>query len=119
MNENAPNTIQQIAQNIRTARMAKGMTQSDLARELDLSFQQVQKYETGFNRISADRLMAIAQILSVDIGFFFKGIDTEDPHPNIDATYLRACAELGQIQSDAIRTSVLDLIKKLGRNAAA
>ena len=47
------------------------MTQQDLARRLDITFQQVQKYERGANRVGASRLWDISQILKTDISFFF------------------------------------------------
>jgi transcriptional regulator with XRE-family HTH domain len=52
-------------------RMAVGLTQDKLARALGLTFQQVQKYEKGSNRIGAGRLQAISRILDAPLGFFF------------------------------------------------
>ena len=56
---------------LRLRRALLGMSQEYLAEKLELSFQQVQKYERGINRISASRLFAIAEILDVPISFFF------------------------------------------------
>jgi transcriptional regulator with XRE-family HTH domain len=56
---------------VRDRRVALGMSQETLARKLGLSFQQVQKYEKGTNRISAGRLFVIAQTLAAPIGHFF------------------------------------------------
>src|ERR1700752_4276824 len=56
---------------IRTRRLLIGMNQEALARALGLTFQQVQKYEGGANRISASRLAELADILGVPIGYFF------------------------------------------------
>lgn len=50
------------------------LSQQALGERLGLSFQQVQKYENGFNRISASRLYLLAQILNVPVGFFFEGL---------------------------------------------
>ena len=52
-----------------------GMTQKQLGDEVSIRFQQIQKYETGTNRISASRLWEIAAALEVSIGFFFEGIE--------------------------------------------
>jgi len=52
-----------------------GMTQQQLAGKVGIKFQQIQKYETGMNRISASRLWDIADALNVDVRFFFEGID--------------------------------------------
>jgi transcriptional regulator with XRE-family HTH domain len=54
-----------------------GMTQQQLGDIVGIKFQQIQKYETGMNRISASRLWDIAQALDVSISFFFEGFDGE------------------------------------------
>lgn len=51
------------------------MTQQQLATKVGIKFQQIQKYETGMNRISASRLWDIAEAMDVDVRFFFDGID--------------------------------------------
>jgi transcriptional regulator with XRE-family HTH domain len=51
-----------------------GLTQSDVADHLGISFQQIQKYELGRNRISASRLHLAAQLLKVEVGYFFEGL---------------------------------------------
>jgi len=53
-----------------------GMTQQQLAETVGIKFQQIQKYETGMNRVSASRLWDIAETLDVDVSFFFSGLDT-------------------------------------------
>jgi transcriptional regulator with XRE-family HTH domain len=52
-----------------------GMTQQQLADRVGIKFQQIQKYETGMNRVSASRLWDIAEVLGVAISFFFEGLD--------------------------------------------
>lgn len=52
-----------------------GTTQQQLAEQVGIKFQQIQKYETGLNRVSASRLWDIANVLNVPISFFFEGID--------------------------------------------
>jgi transcriptional regulator with XRE-family HTH domain len=59
---------------VRTRRIMLGMSQEKLAGALGLTFQQVQKYEKGLNRIGASRLLQIAGILDVSIDFFFEGL---------------------------------------------
>ncbi len=60
---------------VRMRRTLLGMTQTDLADALELTFQQVQKYERGLNRIAASRLYALSQILDVPVPCFFEGLD--------------------------------------------
>ena len=57
---------------IRKRRLELGLTQQELAAKLGLSYQQVQKYETGANRISAGRLWAIAKVLAAEPAYFFQ-----------------------------------------------
>jgi transcriptional regulator with XRE-family HTH domain len=60
---------------VRTRRLLIGMNQETLARALGLTFQQIQKYEGGANRISASRLSQIANVLDVPISYFFTGLE--------------------------------------------
>ncbi len=60
---------------VRERRKQLGLSQEKLANTLGVSFQQVQKYEIGINRVSAGRLYDISNSLDVDIGYFFKGVE--------------------------------------------
>ena len=69
-----PNPIDKhVGSRVRMRRMMLGMTQEKLGDGLGLTFQQVQKYEKGTNRIGASRLQHIARILQVPVAFFFEG----------------------------------------------
>ena len=68
-----------IGQRVRHRRWLLGMTQQQLAQAVGIRFQQIQKYETGMNRISASRLWDIADALGVSISFFFEGLGSEMP----------------------------------------
>ncbi|MHB8267448.1 helix-turn-helix domain-containing protein [Bradyrhizobium sp.] len=72
----------EIGQKIRALRMAKGVSQTTLADGLGLTFQQVQKYEKGANRVSASRLQKIAAMLDTPITFFYgePGARTKKQH---------------------------------------
>ena len=63
-------------------RSALGLSQTALAGELGISFQQVQKYETGANRISASRLHRIASVLGTSVGALFPPVDPRDDAPD-------------------------------------
>ncbi len=60
-----------VGQRIRERRLARGVTQQGLAKALGISYQQVQKYENGTNRISAGRLFVLARLLGADVADFF------------------------------------------------
>jgi len=68
-----------VGKRIRHRRWMIGTTQQQLAEQVGIKFQQIQKYETGMNRVSASRLWDIAQVLTVPVSFFFEGLDTEPP----------------------------------------
>jgi len=77
-----PNPIDvHVGKRIRMRRLLLGMNQETLANALGLTFQQVQKYEGGANRVSASRLSAMADILDVPISFFFNDLQTDDAAP--------------------------------------
>ncbi len=67
-----------VGQKIRQRRWLTGMTQQRLAELVGIKFQQIQKYETGANRVSASRLWDIAEALGVNVSFFFEGIKAVD-----------------------------------------
>ena len=62
----------EVGHRIRIERLARGLSQTALANQLGVTFQQVQKYEKGTNRIGASRLQQIAHILQVPVAFFFE-----------------------------------------------
>ena len=70
-----------VGKRIRHRRWLVGMTQQQLAEQLGIKFQQIQKYETGANRVSASRLWDIADALDVSVSFFFEGLETEQDAP--------------------------------------
>jgi transcriptional regulator with XRE-family HTH domain len=66
-----------VGSKVRMRRMMIGMSQEKLGDALGITFQQVQKYEKGTNRVGASRLQHISQVLQVPIGFFFEGLLSE------------------------------------------
>lgn len=71
----------QVGNRVRLRRMLIGMSQEKLGELLGLTFQQVQKYEKGVNRIGAGRLFHVAQILGVPIDYFYEGVIEQMPNP--------------------------------------
>ena len=66
-----------VGRRIRQRRWINGTTQQQLAGAVGIKFQQIQKYETGMNRVSASRLWEIAHVLGVDVSFFFEGLNED------------------------------------------
>ncbi|GAA6181273.1 MULTISPECIES: helix-turn-helix domain-containing protein [unclassified Shimia] len=64
-----------VGKKIRQRRWLTGMTQQQLAEQVGIKFQQIQKYETGANRVSASRLWDISDALDVQVSFFFEGLE--------------------------------------------
>lgn len=74
-----------VGKRIRHRRWLIGMTQQQLAEQVGIKFQQIQKYETGANRVSASRLWDIAEALDVPVSFFFEGIEEETQSQGSDS----------------------------------
>ncbi|MBN8528619.1 MAG: helix-turn-helix domain-containing protein [Caulobacterales bacterium] len=73
--EDGPHPVDRhVGRRVCEKRIGLGYNQSDLGRALGLTFQQIQKYEKGANRISASKLWDIARFFKVDIGYFFEGL---------------------------------------------
>lgn len=64
-----------VGKRVRHRRWMVGMTQQQLAEKVGIKFQQIQKYETGMNRVSASRLWDIAEALAVPVSYFFEGME--------------------------------------------
>ena len=66
-----------VGKRLRHRRLLAGMTQQQIAQHVGIKFQQIQKYETGANRVSASRLWDISETLEVPVSFFFEGLERE------------------------------------------
>jgi transcriptional regulator with XRE-family HTH domain len=116
-----PDSVDRIVgRNIRIYRLQKDLTQTELAEELGLTFQQVQKYEKGTNRVGSGRLLKIAMILGVPVTALFKGSDEmadtgkqsifdqlARPHAN------RLLQAFARIDHEGLRLSVVQLVKQI------
>jgi transcriptional regulator with XRE-family HTH domain len=99
----------EIARRVRALRLRRGLSQSELGSALGVTFQQVQKYEKGTNRISAGRLYRIAEALDAPIPFFFAGYDECRSEPGLHP---------GDAESDFLQTSsAMRLIRAYSRIA--
>ena len=119
----------QVGNRVRIRRMLIGMSQEKLGDHLGLTFQQVQKYEKGINRIGAGRLFEIARILDVPIDFFYDGVGTpsdgvgEARAPVMEFVSSTEGLQLSlafmKIRDPKVRKRVLDLVKSLGEEEEA
>ncbi len=103
---------------VRQRRTLLGMTQTDLGDALGLTFQQVQKYENGKNRISASKLFKLSQVLDVSIEYFFDHMPpVVAASPMITQETLKLVRSYYEIEDAKIRKRVYELTKTLGAGA--
>lgn len=111
-----------VGNNVRILRLEKGLSQSDLAGRLGITFQQIQKYEKGINRIGSGRLARLSQVLGVSVSRFFQGSDvgmTGDMAPEaltdlLARPYaLRMLKALANVSNNATRLSLVQLAESM------
>jgi len=127
----------EIGRRIRALRLERGLSQTDLGNLLGVTFQQIQKYERGANRIGSSRLHQFSKVLDVPVAYFFHGLDGEDgggadtagrgglaetPAERFDddimtrretIELIRAYYRIGDVR---IRRRLMDLTKALGKS---
>ena len=138
-NKRAPHPMDiHVGSRVRLRRMMQGISQDKLGEELGLTFQQVQKYEKGVNRIGASRLYDIARVLDVPVQFFYDdfgdgpetmiGFAETNPKTEERADFMQLlstpegmqlCRAYAAIKDYQVRRRVLDLVKALGEEAVA
>lgn len=95
---------------IRQRRLLMNFSQVKLAHEVGCTFQQIQKYERGLNRVSASRLYAIAKALDVDVNYFFEGFGKLDAAKPLSDRALEVAALVNKLPSDK-QLAVLEFTK--------
>lgn len=130
-----PNPIDvHVGSRVRLRRLLLGMSQEKLGEQLNLTFQQVQKYEKGVNRIGASRLHQISTILEVPVSFFFEDMDeatggnvngfNENASPSYVLDLINSSDGLQlvkaflRIDDSAVRRRVVDLVKAISDSEA-
>jgi transcriptional regulator with XRE-family HTH domain len=132
MQKRSPNPIDKhVGSRVRMRRIMLDMSQTTLGDRLGVSFQQVQKYENGMNRIGASRLLHIAEILQVPVAFFFDGVPhvpavrtSRDPLPSSDPltdfmttrggiALVKAFMRIRNVQ---VRRRIVDLVEQIEEN---
>jgi transcriptional regulator with XRE-family HTH domain len=104
--------------NVRIWRMSKGLSQAQLANRLGVTFQQVQKYEIGANRIGTGRLVKVAAILRIPISALFEGTTGTDPARSLlalisDKRSYRLAHAFAAIKDKTCRESRANLVEKI------
>ncbi len=105
-----------VGSRLRAARVMRGQSQTNLADKLGLTFQQVQKYETGANRISASKLFDISKIWGVTPNYFFEGLENTrgGGTAELDLKAIRIATMIAKISDEKIKNRLSGLIKALG-----
>ncbi len=129
----SPNPVDvHVGSRVRLRRMLVGFSQEKLGGSMGLTFQQIQKYEKGVNRIGASRLFKLSQVLDVPVQFFFEGMPSAEISTNLGmaerdtAAFLyeflntRDGLELNRafikVTDSSVRRSIIDLVRSLGRS---
>ena len=118
-----------VGRRMRRQRELRGLTQVEIARQLGLSFQQVQKYESGANRISSSKMWQVCEVLDVTPGYFFEGLEGKKQRGRRpggiaeelqDGRSARQVLDLNrafkQIDDTRVRRHVVQLVKSLARS---
>ena len=116
----------EVGHRIRIERLSRGLSQTALANQLGVTFQQVQKYEKGVNRVGAGRLTKIAEVLGVPVGSFFSGkemlVDGQAKDVAGEASPLKLLTVSGafrllrayaEIEDTNLRRSIVDLVEQI------
>lgn len=131
--ERSANSVdRRLGQRLRARRLETGLSQEKLAELLGLTFQQVQKYEKGVNRMAASRLLEIANALDVPISFFYDGLSASTPdgvaEDGADAAVFDTLATpdglqlitlFSSIKNPRVRRRVVELVRALAEEATA
>ena len=132
-NPRGPNAIDRhVGSRVRLRRQLLNMSQEKLGEELGVTFQQVQKYERGANRIGAGRLWTLARVLDVPVSFFYEGVSETlnqpgfaegDQTPIIDdfiqsADGVQLAQAFARIRDSKVRRRILELVRTLAAEEA-
>ncbi|MBY5934499.1 helix-turn-helix domain-containing protein [Tateyamaria omphalii] len=99
-----------VGKRLKQIRTLRRMSQTDVAKRLNLSFQQIQKYEIGSNRIAASRLFELSRILDVPTSYFFEGLAEAEATPRNDRG-LDIVNALATIEDERIKSRIVTFIE--------
>jgi transcriptional regulator with XRE-family HTH domain len=112
-----------VGRRIRQARALRGLSMEKLAHALGISYQQLQKYEVGSNRVSCGRLWKIGKVLDLPISFFFEGLEeysgaeASDEGTLVSRRTITAARQLEEIEDPALRDQLLAMIRTCARSS--
>jgi len=134
MSIKAPNPVDKyVGSRVRMRRIMLGMSQEKLGDALGLTFQQIQKYEKGTNRVGASRIQQIAEVLQIPVSFLFEGGPTSSPgkdsfgegtSPTYVSDFLATSEGLAltraftRIADGKLRRSIVDLVEQIAAREA-
>lgn len=110
-----------VGRRLRLARTARGLSLEELGQRVGVTYQQVQKYETGANRVSASTLYRIARAFELAPSFFFEGLETEEAGTNVllpDREAFQCALAISRIKDAQVRAAVRSLAEALAADAA-
>lgn len=107
-----------VGKRIKEIRTVRGLTQSNVADHLGISFQQLQKYETGANRVSASRMFELSKLLNITPAFFFEGLEGQsyDSMPPLDIETAKIASALSSIKNKKLKSRINTLISEIVRS---
>jgi transcriptional regulator with XRE-family HTH domain len=109
----------EVGHRIRIERLSRGLSQTALATQLGVTFQQVQKYEKGVNRVGAGRLVRVSEALDVPVSFFFGATDAGSADTRVilgflDTAYsLRLLRAFSRIPQANVQRSIVELVESI------
>jgi transcriptional regulator with XRE-family HTH domain len=120
----------EIGRRMRALRLERGLSQTDLGKQLGVTFQQIQKYEKGANRVAAGRLQRVAEALGVPITFFYAGSETAEDRGNADTVdvglgfletsgAVRLVRAFSRIRDSEMRRTVMELAERIAEASNA
>lgn len=105
-----------IGKKIKSRRIFLGMSRQDLAEKMNITQQQIQKYETGINRISASRLLGLAQALNVNVNYFYEdsaAVQTEELNEEGQRMCIEVARNFMRIDNKGFKAAINNLVKTL------
>lgn len=100
-----------VGKRLKQIRTLRRLSQTDVARKLNLSFQQIQKYEVGSNRVAASRLFELSQILDVSPAYFFEGLHDDASQKQVEDPGMDIVNALAAIEDEAIKSRIKTFIE--------